>query len=536
MPACISRGRCVVARDRSFDVDPELHGEADAERARYKGSGRFKPNGNGQSNPWAEPDMAVLRLHRRPPQLPMSTVGQVWGEWISTTAQAAACPPDYVAAPLLASVSALIGHARWAQATPGWAEPPHLWIGSVGDSGNGKSPGADCLMRDVLPEIERRMLADFPDRLREWRAAVEFSKAAEDKWKTEVREAQKRGNAPPLPPETTAALESPPQAPRLLQSDVTIERVATLLATAAPKGLLIVRDELAGWIDGMTSYNNAGRSFWVEAYGGRPYRVERQKHLELIDIPRLAVAVYGGTQPDKLALLMRDADDGLLGRMLWVWPEPIPFHLGRGAPGAQWAVRALDRLRELDLAPGNPPHSTMVPLADEARAMIEIFGAEMQERQAAAGGLLRSSLGKARGQALRLALVLELLWWCAVDGMAPPPTVISARAFAAAALLVGDYFVPMSERVYGDVAATREDRNAATLARWIMRERPSEVHVRRMQREVRLPGLRTADDIDDAAAVLVDADWLQQPARGKDFAPRLRHAYPINPRLWESDI
>src|SRR5438477_9308801 len=87
-----------------------------------------------------------------------------------------------------------------------------------------------------------------------------------------------------------AALESPPQAPRLRQSDVTIERVATLLATAAPKGLLIIRDELAGWIEGMTSYNNAGRSFWVEAYGGRPYRVERQKHLEPIDVPRLAVA------------------------------------------------------------------------------------------------------------------------------------------------------------------------------------------------------------------------------------------------------
>ena len=77
---------------------------------------------------------------------------------------AAACPVDYVAAALLAGISALIGHARWAQATPGWAEPPHLWIGAVGDSGNGKSPGADCLMRDVLPEIERRMLADFPDR------------------------------------------------------------------------------------------------------------------------------------------------------------------------------------------------------------------------------------------------------------------------------------------------------------------------------------------------------------------------------------
>ena len=136
---------------------------------------------------------------------------------------------------------------------------------------------------------------------------------------------------------------------------MTIESVATLLATAAPKGLLIVRDELAGWIAGMNAYNDAGRAFWVEAYGGRPYRVERQKHPEPIIIPRLAVAVYGGTQPDRLAPLMREADDGLLARFLWAWPEPIPFRLGRAAPGAQWAIGALDRLRELDLQPGDPP-------------------------------------------------------------------------------------------------------------------------------------------------------------------------------------
>ena len=115
---------------------------------------------------WAEPDMAVLRLHRRPPPaLPLAVFGEEWGRWIADAAEAAACPPDYVAVPLLAAVSALIGHARWAQATPGWSEPPHLWMAAVGDSGNGKSPGADCLLRDVLPEIERRMLADFPDRL-----------------------------------------------------------------------------------------------------------------------------------------------------------------------------------------------------------------------------------------------------------------------------------------------------------------------------------------------------------------------------------
>jgi hypothetical protein len=117
--------------------------------------------------------------------------------------------------------------------------------------------------------------------------------------------------------------------------------------------------------------------------------------------------------------------------------------------------------------------------------------------------------------------------------MAPPPRTISARAFAAAALLIGDYFMSMAERVYGDAAATREDRNAATLARWIMREHPNEAHPRHLQREVRLPGLRTADDIHAAAAVLVDADWLRPPAPSTQFGPRARSAYPVNPRLWD---
>src|SRR4051812_48169750 len=102
--------------------------------------------------PWGDPDLGILRLNRRPaPVLPLDVFTPVWSQWLTAAAKAAGCPPDYVAAPLLASTSALIGNARWAQATPGWVEPPHLWLCVVGDSGTGKSPGADCLMRDVLP-------------------------------------------------------------------------------------------------------------------------------------------------------------------------------------------------------------------------------------------------------------------------------------------------------------------------------------------------------------------------------------------------
>jgi hypothetical protein len=482
---------------------------------------------------WADPDMGILRLHRRaPPAMPLRVFGQPWAAWIGDASIAAACPPDYVALPLLAAVSALIGNARWPLGGDGWMEPPHLWFAAVGDSGTGKSPGADCLLRDVLPEIERRMQADFPDRLLEWKAAAEMAVAAEEAWRKDVRTARERGLAPPDPP-VNAAPE--PQSPRLRQNDVTIEKVASLLATAAPKGLLIVRDEIAGWITGMSVYNDAGRQFWLEAYGGRPYRVERQRNPEPINVPMLAVAVYGTTQPDRLARLMHEPDDGLLARFLWGWPDPIEFDLGARTPNAEFAIHALDRLRLLELQPGeqpgSPPRPLTVPLANDALSTLRDFGRAAQKRQESAGGLARSAWGKARGHALRLALVLEMLWWAGNDGIEAPPREVSLKAFVAAALLVNDYFMPMAERAYGDAAATERERNAATLARWVLETQPDEIYVRYLQRQVRLPGLSTAERIHEAAGVLVEADWLREPPAAQRH--RRKEAYPINPRLWE---
>jgi hypothetical protein len=147
------------ARDDQFDVDPEeWRKQFWGNDASAKAATESKGNG-ADSDSWDEPDMGVLRLRRRPPPaLPLEVFGETWKQWLIDAAAAAACPVDYVVAPLLASVSTLIGNARWAQAWPGWSEPPHLWAVVVGDSGTGKSPGADCLMRDVLPTIERRMV------------------------------------------------------------------------------------------------------------------------------------------------------------------------------------------------------------------------------------------------------------------------------------------------------------------------------------------------------------------------------------------
>jgi hypothetical protein len=484
--------------------------------------------------PWTEPDLTVLRLGRRtPPALPLDLFGPHWSAWITRTAEAGATAPDYVACTLLAAVSGLIGNARWPQATPGWREPPHLWIGAVGDSGTNKSSGADALMRDVLPAIEARMAADFPDRLKEWKSKAEAAKATIENWQKDVRAAVKDGFAPPAAP---AEGEPEPQAPRLRQNDVTVERVATLLACAAPKGLLVTRDELAGWLLGLTAYNDAGRAFWIEAFGGRPYRVERVKSPEPIIVPRLAVAVTGSTQPEKLAEMFADADDGLLGRFIWAWPDPPPFRLSRTTPGIEWAIEALDRLRMLDLAPDDRGEMKPinVPLVEPAITMMEKFGQDMQREQQEAGGLLRSAYGKARGIALRLSIGLEYLWWCGQDGMAPPPSVITEAALAAAIDLVADYFLPMAARVYGDASASQAERAATTLARWIAKEKPDEVHVRTLQRKVRLPGLNAAETIHAAADVLVEAGWLRKSPPQKGFQVRPKAFYPVNPAIREA--
>jgi hypothetical protein len=74
---------------------------------------RVRPAIASDESGWSEPDMAVLRLHRRaPPPLPIAVFGPEWCRWIESASAAAACPADYVVAPLLASVSALIGNAR----------------------------------------------------------------------------------------------------------------------------------------------------------------------------------------------------------------------------------------------------------------------------------------------------------------------------------------------------------------------------------------------------------------------------------------
>ena len=477
------------------------------------------------------PEMGFLSRTRLPaPPLPLDAFGPWWSAWIARTAAGANAPPDYVAAPLLAAASALIGNARWARGWQGWFEPPALWCASVGNPSSGKSPGAAPIMREVLGMVEAHMARDYPDELAAWKETSKVSELIEKQWEKDVAAAVKNGGDMPAKPREATCRPAPVR-PRVRVADATVEALAMILA-GLPKGVLHVRDELAGWLLNLQRYSGGSdRPFWLESYVGGPYTVDRLKNPVPLYIPRLALATFGTIQPDRLEDALTGVDDGLAGRFLWTWPDAHPFRRPSTSADIPAAALRLQRLAGLAMPAGDEgePHPAYVSLDPAAADLLERFGQEMQAAEEGAQGLLKSSIGKARGQVLRLALVLEYLWWCAVEGDAEPSQV-TRQAMQAAADLMQSYFLPMAARVLGDASVPAEERNARTLAEWIMRTRPAVVNVSSIRDGARLPGLRESEPVKQACRFLADARWLT-----RDDAPtggRPRGDWTVNPLLW----
>jgi hypothetical protein len=375
---------------------------------------RKRTNGNTpEGNVWSEPDLGLLgNGGRSAPAFPLSFLGSQWAELVERWARGASAPVDYVASTLLASAGALLANVRWPRAGASWTEPPLLWIGNVGSPSTGKSPAMSAVFHPVQ-HVEDRMAADFEQTVAAYEMQRETAKAQREAWEAEVKAAIRDGGEPPLRPES-AILPDEPVRPRVRVMDATVEKLGALSA-ALPRGLLLVRDELAGWLGAFDKYGGGGsdRAFAIEMYGGRPYTIDRMKNREPLHVRHLSIGVIGGIQPDKLAGLVDGLDDGLPARFLWVWPDTLPrFTLARDLADDSAAQEAFDRLANLTMgsdAHGNP-EPIVIRLARDAEDILEEFSREMLSRAEDASGAFAGALGKVRGQALRLATILEFLW------------------------------------------------------------------------------------------------------------------------------
>jgi putative DNA primase/helicase len=482
------------------------------------------------------PDMDVLRAGRRAAvSMPSELFGEAW-DLLNLIAQGTGAPVDYPAIGFIGACASLIGAKRKVRpyTTSSWAEPCILWVGAVGDPSANKSPALDAIT-GPLRAIEADHAQDHIEAMRTWQADFERSKLEKAAWMDLLKEAQKGGFGTPRIPDNAVEPDEP-QRRRTMVMDATPEAVGAILA-ANPVGTLSFRDELAGWLSSFDRYSPGGRTFWLEAYNGKTFVIDRKGSKAPLVVPFCGVSVAGGIQPERLAdALLSSVDDGLVARFLWAWPDPAPYARPRQLADMRLLEDIYRRLDGLSWGINDEGKQTAItmPLSASAADIFEAWGRENREGLDDSGALFKSFAGKMPGVVLRLALMAELASWAMRAG--PEPTEVSAAMLAAAADWVDRYAKPMAQRVYGDASLPAVERNASILARYILKSRFEQINKRDLKRsphKSHLPTMRCAGPLDEAIAYLSDSGWLlEEGSRDGPTNGRKSGDYLVNPAIY----
>lgn len=487
------------------------------------------------------PDMSILEQSRYPaPEFPIDIFGTFWESRAKQWARNAAAPIDYSAMTILTGASALIGNARWVQPKPGWSEPPVLWCTLVGDPSSNKSPAMGPLS-GLMSELEQDWIPEYEDALRDFEASKKRATMARKVWEAEMAElAENATEDTEYPSMPKAAMEpSKPIRRRAMVSDVTLESLLTTLS-GNPKGLLNLRDELSGWFTNLSRYTQGSdRPAWLEAYGGRPYTVDRVKYDGApLYVRRFSVSILGGIQPGRLLDILKSTEDGLQARFMFCWPDVEPKQMSIEPEEDNGATMAMKKLSDLNLdldKKGNPV-PIVCPMTKKAWDYFCQWDFERQSENTSASDSLRAAYGKARGLVARIALVLEYMWWAADDmDEYGPPEVVSLKAVKAAIRLRDEYVRPMQMRVFSYVGKTEDQRLGQLLARWILDARPEALSTRQIMRARAISGMDTAEKAMKAIQFLVDSDWLLPEEKIKTSGKgRPMRLFKPNPKLFKS--
>lgn len=405
-------------------------------------------------------------------------------------AAAIGCDTSYIILPLVSGVASAIGNTRRVALTRSWIEPAIIWTTIVGESGTAKSPAMDLALGPVRRRQHRAM--------KEHAEAMELHDAAMAEWKASQKKRPSDPSSAPVRPVCR----------RTWTDDVTTEKLADLLGEN-PRGLLVARDELAGWMGGFDRYSTgkgADVAKWLEVFGGRALIIDR-KGSGTTYVPRAAVSVTGGIQPGALRrhLSLAHVENGLAARLLFAMPPRTPKQW-TDAEVSEATENALalvfDRLYSLE-----PDHRDgddeprLLHLSPEAKQAFKVFVNEHGREQAERVGAEAAAWSKLEGYAARLALVVHLIRWAA--GEAVDPDTIDVDSVRAAVAMVR-WFAREAERVYALLDGDAEDDKRQELVD-LIRRKGGDVSPRELvQASRRFPKVADAeaalDDLADAGA------------------------------------
>jgi Protein of unknown function (DUF3987) len=366
------------------------------------------------------------------PAFPFDILPAVVQDFVATPATVIGCCPSATAMAALGTFSGALHHgfALKMLRDASWYEHVRLWILLIAEASQRKTP----LLRTAswpLVQYEKHLRENHEREL----CAYEIAKAQADE-ASQITEAE------------------PP--PRYLAWDTTTEKLGEILARNGEKGILVLTDEISGWLGSMERYNNSGsradRAFWLSAYDGGPRTVDRIKRGEQY-IPNLSASILGAIQPARLAEIQGLTSDGLLQRFIPVMMSSAKFRQDRASEDKAYSAL----VRELIFAKPARLIMTDDALAIMTKLHEHLFHLEQASEGLAAG--FSSFVGKLHGLTGSLALVLHL----AHDPKCGATCPVNEQTIENVRRLTLDFILPHAFEFYRRAGPTEGDRCAGLL-------------------------------------------------------------------------
>lgn len=506
---------------------PQLVDASELARLQRKAAARVLADGG--ELPWQEP-RPLPPIAAPVPTLPPDLLPAPLRPWLADVADRVSIPLEFVAAPAVVALGSVIGRAVAIRpmARDDWQNPANLWGGIVGPPGTMKTPAiSEALrpLRRLAAEARRR----FEDAEATREADLEALGAKRKAKRHKLELAAKKGDEADLSRyrDELKELKAEEDAGavrerRFTTSDATIEKLGLLL-NENPRGLLVVRDELTGWLKGLDREDRAqDRAFYLESWNGTGgFTVDRIGRGTL-HVEALSLSVVGGIQPGRLSTYVRGAiggeedADGLLQRFqVLVWPDD--FGDWRGVD--RWpekeardrAFRIFDRLANLDACDfgAEEPEEDLpfLRFAPDSQALFIEWRHDLERRirseEVKAAPAFEAHLAKYRSLFPKLALIVHMV--DVADGARPGPVTLKAAQLAAAWT---EFLESHARKVYAEELAGGVSA-AHALAEKITRGKVVDgMAVRDIGRR-EWSGLRTSGRVFEAAEALEGLGWLR---------------------------
>ena len=442
------------------------------------------------------PQRSGIQLESYVP-FPVNALPAAVGKFVQEAADAIGCDSSFVALPTLACLARVIGNKRVIRLKRTWAEPAILWMAIVGKSGTHKSPAIQAGTQ-FLEELQAQTIEEYEQALQLYDQEKALYEKDHAQWKR-----LKTTEPPPWPP-------APPVCTRYIVSDITIEALAERLDTQFD-GVLVVRDELAGWVNGIGEYKGGRGSdngHWLSTWSGAPMTMDRKTTTKkMIHVPRAAVSIVGGIQPGilRLAIGREHMQDGLCARLLLAMPTPRPVRWTEAVVSEETEAaiaEIYDRLRMLDPAAnseGKPEPYPLLLTPEAKRIWVEHYNRHREE-QTGLDDDLAAAWSKLEAYAARFALIFQLCSWAAGEASGDEVDQQSMES----AIEICKWFGGEAKRVYAVMVENEEDRELRELADLIRRKGGTICSRALMRSSRRYP---KAEDAEAALNDLAKAGW-----------------------------